>query len=106
MIKKAIKMEPGYIKTGFVNTIGSYMKMAYKTWNREHFVSDDIIISDLAVMSANKLSVGDDHTIQVVTKSSAPSNVNTFKQGRMKSRPPQNKNYQNKNQTYNKNRGK
>ncbi len=106
MIDKALNMEEGPIKQGFVETILSYMKLSYRTWNKEHFVSDDIIISDLAVMSGNKLSVGDDHTIQVVTKSSAPSNVNTFKQGRMKSRPPQNKNYQNKNQTYNKNRGK
>ncbi len=106
MIDKALNMEEGLIKQGFVETILSYMKLSYRTWNKEHFVSDDIIISDLAVMSGNKLSVGDDHTIQVVTKGSAPSNVNTFKQGKMRNRPPQNKNYQNKNQTYNKNKGK
>ncbi|MBK8517753.1 MAG: DUF4290 domain-containing protein [Saprospiraceae bacterium] len=106
MIDKALKMEDGIIKQGFVETILSYMKLSYRTWNKEHFVSDDIIISDLSVMSANKLSVGDDHTIQVVTKSSAPSNVNTFKQGRMKSRGPQNKNQQNKKSSYNKNRPK
>ena len=106
MIDKALNMEEGSIKQGFVETILSYMKLSYRTWNKEHFVSDDIIISDLAVMSGNKLSVGDDHTIQVVTKGSTPSNVNTFKQGKMKSRPPQNKNFQNKNQPFNKNRGK
>ncbi len=79
MIDKALKMEEGPIKQGFVETILSYMKLSYRTWNKEHFVSDDIIISDLSVMSGNKLSVHEDHTIQVVTKGSSPSNVNTFK---------------------------
>lgn len=95
MIDKALKMEEGPIKQGFVETILSYMKLSYRTWNKEHFVSDDIIISDLSVMSGNKLSVHEDHTIQVVTKGTSPSNVNTFKDGknRYKSRnPSQNQN--------------
>jgi hypothetical protein len=89
MIDKALKMEEGPIKQGFVETILSYMKLSYRTWNKEHFVSDDIIISDLSVMSGNKLSVHEDHTIQVVTKGSSPSNVNTFKdnKNRYKGRP-------------------
>lgn len=88
MIDKALKMEEGPVKQGFVETILSYMKLSYRTWNKEHFVSDDIIISDLAVMSGNKLSVDEDHTIQVVTKSNSPiSNVNTFKQQKYRSRP-------------------
>jgi hypothetical protein len=107
MIDKALKMEEGPIKQGFVETILSYMKLSYRTWNKEHFVSDDIIISDLSVMSGNKLSVDDDHTIQVITKNTAPSNVNTFKPSKQKSKPSQNKNQQNnKNRPYNKNRSK
>ncbi len=70
MIKKAIKMEPGYIKTGFVNTIGSYMKMAYKTWNREHFVSDDLIKNDLAILSNNQVSLDDDSRIDGLANAS------------------------------------
>ena len=80
MIDKALAMEDGVIKQGFVETILSYMKLSYRTWNKEHFVSDDIIISDLSVMSGNKLSVNDDHTIQVITKSNSPNAMeNTFK---------------------------
>ncbi|MCB9308719.1 MAG: DUF4290 domain-containing protein [Lewinellaceae bacterium] len=89
MIDKALKMEEGPIKQGFVETILSYMKLSYRTWNKEHFVSDDIIISDLAVMSNNQLSVDDDHTIQVNYKNSLP-NVNPLvNKGKPK---PKNKN--------------
>ncbi|MCB0574810.1 MAG: DUF4290 domain-containing protein, partial [Saprospiraceae bacterium] len=41
LIKKAIEMPEGPKKEGFVEVIASYMKLAYKTWNREHYVSDD-----------------------------------------------------------------
>ncbi|MBK8348977.1 MAG: DUF4290 domain-containing protein [Saprospiraceae bacterium] len=102
MIDKALKMEDGPVKQGYTETILSYMKLSYRTWNKEHFVSDDIIISDLSVMSGNKLSVDDDHTIQVVTKNNLPnSNVNTFKTPRYKGKPSNNQ--PNKNQV-NKNR--
>ncbi|MEZ4911024.1 MAG: DUF4290 domain-containing protein [Saprospiraceae bacterium] len=101
MIDKALKMEDGPIKQGFVETILSYMKLSYRTWNKEHFVSDDIIISDLSVMSNNQLSVDDDHTIQVNYKNSLP-NVNPLPtKGKQK---PKNKNQnQNKNRNNNNN---
>ncbi len=97
MIDKALKMEDGPIKQGYVETILSYMKLSYRTWNKEHFVSDDIIISDLAVLSRNRLSVDDDHTIQVITKNNLPnSNINTFKtQKTNKNQQQNNKNQQN-----------
>lgn len=72
MIDKAMQMEDGPVKKGFVETILSYMKLSYRTWNKEHFVNDEIIISDLGVMSDYKLSIDEDHTIEVITKSSAP----------------------------------
>ncbi len=98
MIDKALKMEEGAVKKGFVETILSYMKLSYRTWNKEHFVSDDIIISDLAVMSANKLSVDDDHTIAVITKNNLPNaSINTFKTPKKPNKPNnQNKNPNNK----------
>ncbi len=98
MIDKALKMEEGPVKKGFVETILSYMKLSYRTWNKEHFVSDDIIISDLAVMSANKLSVDDDHTIAVITKNNLPNaSINTFKTPKKPNKPNnQNKNPNNK----------
>jgi Domain of unknown function (DUF4290) len=63
LIRKAMVMEPGPIKDGFVNTIGSYMKMAYRTWNREHFVSDEIIKTDLKTLSNGQLTLEDDSRI-------------------------------------------
>ena len=55
LIKKAIAMEDGPIKDGFVEVIGSYMKLAYKTWNKEHYVSDEVIKGDLESLSNGKL---------------------------------------------------
>ena len=60
LIDKALQMEEGPKKEGFVAVIGGYMKMAYKTWNKEHYVSDEIIKQDLINMSNGKLSVSDD----------------------------------------------
>lgn len=55
LIAKALKMEDGPIKDGFVAAIGSYMKLAFRTWNREHFVSDEAIIADLKAYSNGKI---------------------------------------------------
>lgn len=57
LIEKALSMEDGPVKDGFINVIGSYMKLAYKTWLREHYVSDDLIKEDLSLLSGGKLSV-------------------------------------------------
>lgn len=63
LIKKAIAMEDGPIKDGFVEVIGSYMKLAYRTWNKEHYVSDDIIKGDLESLSNGKLVLHEDSSI-------------------------------------------
>ena len=60
LVRKALEMEDGPIKDDLVTIIGSYMKLAYKTWNREHYVSDEFIKSDLVALSDNKLSLDDD----------------------------------------------
>jgi hypothetical protein len=57
LIRKALEMEPGEVRDELVNIIGSYMKLAYKTWNREHYVSDDLIKADLELLSGHKLSL-------------------------------------------------
>ena len=57
LIQKALSMEEGPVRQGFAVTIASYMKLAYKTWNREHFVNDDVIIDDLATISDGKLDL-------------------------------------------------
>lgn len=59
LIEKALTMEEGPKREAFVNVIGSYMKLAYKTWNREHYISDEIIKNDLSTLSGGKLFVQD-----------------------------------------------
>ena len=64
LIKKALSMEPGPIRDGFVTVIGSYMKLAYRTWNKEHYISDEIIKNDLATLSEGALTMDDDISIE------------------------------------------
>lgn len=61
LVNKAITLPDGPIKKGLINTVAAYMKLAYQTWNREHYVSDEIIKSDLVGLSKGKLTI-DEHT--------------------------------------------
>ena len=61
LIKKAIEMPEGSKKEGFVEVIASYMKLAYKTWNKEHYVSDDIVKEDLESLSDGQLALHEGH---------------------------------------------
>ncbi len=61
LMKKAIEMPDGPKKEGFVEVIASYMKLAYKTWNREHYVSDDIVKEDLEILSDGQLVLHEGH---------------------------------------------
>ena len=67
LIEKAISMEEGPIKEGFVENIASYMKLAYRTWNPEHYVSDEIIINDLKLLSKGKLEVSENSSLDTLT---------------------------------------
>lgn len=64
LIKKAISMEEGPKREGFVASIAAYMKLAYKTWNREHYVSDDVIKSDLVKLSGGVLTMPEDQSLE------------------------------------------
>ncbi len=55
LMDKAIEMEDGPKKDEFVALIGSYMKMAYKTWSPDHYVNDKTILQDLKSMTKGKL---------------------------------------------------
>lgn len=59
LIKKARGMEPGKKLNDFTEVIGSYMKLAYQTWNKEHYISDEIIKNDLGTLSNGELSIQD-----------------------------------------------
>ncbi|MBU6342702.1 MAG: DUF4290 domain-containing protein [Bacteroidetes bacterium] len=62
LIKKAIEMPDGPKKEGFVEVIASYMKLAYKTWNKEHYVSDDVVKDDLEMLSDGQLQLHEGHS--------------------------------------------
>ncbi len=62
LIQKAIEMPEGPKKEGFVEVIASYMKLAYKTWNREHYVSDDLVKDDLEILSDGQLELHEGHS--------------------------------------------
>lgn len=66
LVKKALEMDDLEKRQEFVNVIGSYMKMAYRTWNREHYVSDEIIKGDLQNMSDGKLVLSDDVSLDTL----------------------------------------
>lgn len=69
LITKAISMEDGPIKDGFVEVIGSYMKLAYRTWNKDHYVSDEIIKGDLVSLSKGKLELRDNIVLDSLSNS-------------------------------------
>ena len=76
LIKKAKELEDGPIKEGLVASIGSYMKLAYKTWNRDHYVSDDVIKNDLVALSGGILSMPDEMAIENLTPMGPPKKSN------------------------------
>ena len=69
LIKKALEMEEGPIRDGFVAVIGSYMKLAYKTWNKEYYVSDDVIKTDLESLSNGQLTLDENAAIDSLSGS-------------------------------------
>lgn len=60
LINKALTMDEGPVRSGFVAVIGSYMKLAYRTWNKEHYVSDEVIKTDLLRLSGGKLQLDEE----------------------------------------------
>ena len=92
LIKKALSMEEGHIRKGFIGVIGAYMKLAYKTWNKEHYVSDEIIKRDLETLSGGQLILSDEMTIDNLSNSrrrkrpSGSSNGSSNSGGKSRSR--------------------
>jgi len=70
LINKALKMDDGPVRNGFVAVIGSYMKLAYRTWNKEHYVSDEVIKADLINLSGGQLKLSDEISLDNLGSSS------------------------------------
>lgn len=69
MVAKALSMEDEVKRMQYATVIGNYMKMAYRTWNREHFVSDEVILRDLETLSEGKIKLQDDTYLDTLTNS-------------------------------------
>jgi hypothetical protein len=77
MIQKALAMEDEEKQQAFFGVIASYMKLAYVTWNREHYVNDEVIKADLEKLSGGKIKLDEKMTIENLQKNqgqSRPSN--------------------------------
>ena len=74
MVDKAKEMEPGEKRDAFVSLIGSYMKMAYRTWNREHFVSDELIMDDLKNLSGGVLELTEGGSLDLLASATSGNN--------------------------------
>ena len=96
LIQKAKGMEPGPKRDGFVAVIGSYMKLAYRTWNKDHYVSDEVIKGDLQKLSNGELQLNENASLDHL------ANANQRRRGNNS-----NNNRRNNNQSYhNNNNGK
>lgn len=56
MINKALKMEDMEKKEAFMAVIGAYMKMSYKSWNRDN-VNDEVIFEEFAKMTKGEMRI-------------------------------------------------
>lgn len=56
MIEKAKRMEDKEKQEAYIAVIGAYMKMSYKSWNRES-VQDEVIYEEFAKLSRGELKI-------------------------------------------------
>ena len=97
LIAKAIEMPDGPKKEGFVEVIASYMKLAYKTWNREHYVSDDVVKDDLEALSEGQLELHEGHSsLDTLAMSATRREKEMHRQGRNRKNGNNNNNKKNR----------
>lgn len=93
-IAEAIKMKDGEEKTELIRAIANLMKKSYLTWNRES-VDDDLIFSDLKLLSKGQLQVDSDFKLEQ-TNDILALNVKKKTTNNHKNKNHKNKNYQKK----------
>jgi len=97
MIKKALAMDDPEMQSAYSEIIASYMKLAYRTFNREHYVNDDIIKQDLLEMSKGKLTFSDGFSIENLVSMKEVITSNTLKINNKKTNRNNNNNNNNTN---------
>lgn len=110
MIAKAIAMEDEEMKEEYIQTIGHYMKLAYKNWNRDHYVNDEIIKDDLVAISGGKLSIPESFSLDHISNTPSPNTRGNNTGGRgktgAKKRYKKNNNYKKGRNSNNNNRSR
>lgn len=102
MVEKAKSMEPGIKRDEFSKIIGSYMKLAYRTWGKEQFVNDELIKNDLRKMSNGEIDVPAEASIDAYKNVQLPT-PNTQRRKNNKGSGQQQHGRRNNNQSKNKN---
>lgn len=88
LIQKAVEIEDEEQRAQFALTIGSYMKLAYLTWNKNHYVNDDSIKEDLKILSKGKLVVDEKASLDAYsTPSPSTSSSSSSHSKARKSKP-------------------
>lgn len=74
LIEKAMEMEESPERQEFVRIIGSYMKTAYKQWNKDHYVSDESVLEDINIITKGELSISEDQALDYLKHSYSKGN--------------------------------
>ena len=77
LINKAKEMEDPEKKAEFTKVIAAYMKLAYRTWNQDSNVNDNVIKADLKRISDGGLELGPDEAINYLANSYTKPKRNT-----------------------------
>ncbi len=94
-IAKAIELEAGEEKTELIRVIANLMKKSYLTWNRES-VDDDLIFSDLKLLSKGQLQVDSEFKLEQTNDILALNVKKKTTNTNHKNKNHKNKNYQKK----------
>jgi len=79
MLDKALALEDPEKKQEFLSIIGSYLKMAYRTWNKEHYANDEMIKADLQKMAKGRIESIDKLDLDLLKSSSqSPSSSPSY----------------------------
>ncbi len=69
LIMKAVEMEDLEMKKEFTQVIASYMKLAFRTWNHEANINDNVIKADLKEISDGQLIMDPEEPINYLASS-------------------------------------
>ena len=78
LIEKASEMEDAETRDELIRVIGAFMKMCYKSWNREN-ASDEVVAQEMRNLSRGRINLGEstniNYLIQPQTKVSGANSI-------------------------------